>query len=393
MRRRRRIPPGPVPIAAIVVTGLLLGGLLVAGATGLLLHGNTVGLAIAAATPHPTLTPSPTPTPSASPVPPPTSITLAANHTNVPINTGVTLTAIANRPVDGTGYVIDIINTTSGKVQASCSTGATCTASVTENAPTTLTFVAQVELSLNTGVSASSSHVNVTWASASAPHVNLLITRNQNYSEQCSGASAPVYSFTLDNTGSNVAVGWQFSAAGNWAAASPASATIGAGQVQTVQTTPHVCPAINTSQKYQAVLNLSFPQGGYEGNLALSDTISGPGPRVNFIVTSNQHVTLACVLVSGNWVPPSYTITYDNTGSNVPVTWVFSSGSPSWANSSPKSATVQPGKTGSFQVNPTVACPTAPSGGTFNGTLNLSFPQGGYEPNIKLSAQFYIPGS
>lgn len=83
--------------------------------------------------------PSKTHTPQAAAAPPPRmalkpklavsswTVTLAESSSTVTTTTKSTLTATANQPVDGTGFVIDIVDTTANVVDTYCATGSTCT--------------------------------------------------------------------------------------------------------------------------------------------------------------------------------------------------------------------------------------------------------------------------
>jgi hypothetical protein len=225
-------------------------------------------------------------------------------------------------------------------------------------------------------------------------HANLVVSApNKNASENCNGGPAAPYSITLNNTGSDVSVGWQFVAAGGWAIASPSSNTIGAGQTATVQVTPSVCPSPGTATTYQATLHLSFPQGGSQPDIQLSDVINGPPPVVNFVAsfqaTGNQRFNDTCYPI--NSTLPAITVTLDNTLSNVPVSWTWegvttdgtSVGSPwQWASPSPPSATVPAGQKTTMQATPLFPCP-AVGGNTYTAgaVLQLTFPQGGSQGN------------
>ncbi|HEX9414913.1 MAG TPA: hypothetical protein VF916_15520 [Ktedonobacterales bacterium] len=214
------------------------------------------------------------------------------------------------------------------------------------------------------------------------PHAALQVTQNQTYSESCTSAPASAYTVTLDNRGSNVPIDWQFSAAGGWASASPSTARIGAGQTATVRVSPSVCPIGADSTTYQATLHLGFPQGGSQPDIALSDTIAGPAPYPALVVTQNQSAYASC------YPPASYTITVNNLGGNVPVTWQFvpveySGGGVPWAKAAPPSGTLAAGQ---GDTNITVY-PQSWIGwnGMYNATLQLSFPAGGFQAPISLT--------
>jgi hypothetical protein len=212
------------------------------------------------------------------------------------------------------------------------------------------------------------------------PHAALQVSQNRTYSESCTSVPASAYTVTLNNRGSNVPIDWQFRAAGGWASASPSSARIGAGQTATVRVSPSVCPIGNAATTYQATLHLGFPQGGSQPDIALSDTIAGPAPHPALVVTQNQNYY--CV----NCLGGTYAVALSNTGGNVPVQWQFvptetNNGVP-WATSSPASGTVAAGGTATFQVSPQS---WTSYGVTYHATLQLTFPQGGLQPDIALT--------
>ena len=125
----------------------------------------------------------------------------------------------------------------------------------------------------------------------------------------------------------------------------------------------------------------------------VSPTPTPLSPWADLRITSNQDMQVLC-----GTAPQPYTITLLNEG-NVPVTWTglfnfgalgptgFSRLTPlsgvQWATSNPASDTVAPGETGSLEVTPTsaIACP----GGTARGSLTLTFPAGGAQPDIQLT--------
>jgi hypothetical protein len=129
--------------------------------------------------------------------------------------------------------------------------------------------------------------VSVSCVTQPPPNASLRVTQNQNFSDVCTAVPPEGYLYpdsytvTLDNTGSNVAVTWQFQPSGTdaygnvWASASPSSGTVSAGQVATFSVNPDqgVCYGAN-SYNGTATLALSFPQGGWQPNIALTDTIS-----------------------------------------------------------------------------------------------------------------------
>jgi hypothetical protein len=213
------------------------------------------------------------------------------------------------------------------------------------------------------------------------PHVALMVTHNQSARQNCTGSPAPAYTVTMNSATSNVPVGWQFSAIGGWATASPKSAVVAAGKTATFQVSPIVCPASGITTTYEAALNLSFPKGGSEADIQLTDRITGPAPFANLVVTRNQNASTHCT------IGDNYTIDINNLTGNVPVTWQFVpaeySGPTPWAYASPPSGTLTAGQgTTSITVllQNWVYCPV-----TYHATLNLTFPAGGSEPDIPLT--------
>jgi hypothetical protein len=227
-----------------------------------------------------------------------------------------------------------------------------------------------------------------------APHVNLRVTQNQTFAESCNGTPAS-YAVTLDNSGSNVPVSWQFmpteySGSTPWATSEASSGgTLAAFTTGALQIRPQAwtCPAVGTSRVRHATLTLSFPQGGSQPNIALTDTIRGPALRANLRIAPPGYQNYTENYPCGGTDPAPYTFTLDNTGSNVLVSWQFVpteyNGSIPWATASPSSGTVAAGGSSQVQISPQYGvC------GTYHATLHLSFPQGGSQPDIALTATF-----
>lgn len=110
-----------------------------------------------------------------------------------------------------------------------------------------------------------------------APHPALEVTQNQNASSHC--FLGETYTITIDNLSGNVPVMWQFipteyNGVSPWAFASPPSGTLAAGQGATVI-------ALSTQEwmmcsvTYHATLHLTFPAGGFQNDIALTDTTLG----------------------------------------------------------------------------------------------------------------------
>jgi hypothetical protein len=102
--------------------------------------------------------------------------------------------------------------------------------------------------------------------------------------QTCYNAQYPAgpYTVTLRNTG-NVPVTWrfdpvQFNGAPNnqWATASKTTGTVGVNGTDSVVVTPNpaLCPPPGATWTGLAYLRLSFPQGGSQPDLALTDNIT-----------------------------------------------------------------------------------------------------------------------
>src|SRR5260221_5855939 len=157
------------------------------------------------------------------------------------------------------------------------------------------------------------------------PYVYFQVPLGQEYSESCTfdpttnTSTTPAYTVTLDNTRSNVAVGWEFTFFGQkgWASANPSSGTLGPGQVSSFQVIPSACPPPGITSTYQVTLHLSFPQGGSQPDIVLSDTISGPAPYVTFSINpTSAGPEWTCL----DGAPPGGSIALSNTG-NVATNW------------------------------------------------------------------------
>ncbi len=126
-------------------------------------------------TPFPTDTPPPgaTNTPTSQPTPTntpgpvlPTSVSLSASQGAAPNDTPITLIAQTNRPVDNTGYSIDIVQVSNQTywVRASCGSGSRCTGVVSNNVGY-YQYIAEVEKAPQSGVLVQSGNVFVAWTS------------------------------------------------------------------------------------------------------------------------------------------------------------------------------------------------------------------------------------
>ncbi|MBV9280385.1 MAG: discoidin domain-containing protein, partial [Chloroflexi bacterium] len=94
-------------------------------------------------------------------------VSIAADHTTVPVNTTVNITATSTVNVSGTGYSIVIESDSNNGT--SCSNSTTCAWQVSSNSPATVTFTAYVVDSANNILAKSSQSVTVTWQVASVP--------------------------------------------------------------------------------------------------------------------------------------------------------------------------------------------------------------------------------
>lgn len=230
--------------------------------------------------------------------------------------------------------------------------------------------------------------VKTTCNQPSAPHANLVVSANQNDSETCNGSPAAPYTVTLSNAASNVAVGWTWAPASAWANASPASGTVSAGQSASFNVLPTICPSPAQTTQAHASLNLSFPQGGSQPNISLTDTITGPAPHANLQAQYNQ--LDSCTSTPDGPFPGDVLVTIVNNG-NVPVAWTFTSANSDshgviWASASPKSGTVNPNQSVPVTLNvDQTVCGDASYPFVGTGALALTFPQGGSEPDIPIS--------
>ncbi|MHB8664205.1 MAG: fibronectin type III domain-containing protein [Acidimicrobiales bacterium] len=114
-------------------------------------------------------------TPVPNPPPPPSAwtVTLTSSTPIAAPGAPVTLTAAANQNLSGTGYVIEIADLTSGALVASCSSGSTCSTSVTQPSAAAHLFEAYVSSpggpTPPQNPQAASNPTVVTWASTSVP--------------------------------------------------------------------------------------------------------------------------------------------------------------------------------------------------------------------------------
>lgn len=97
-----------------------------------------------------------------APPQPPTKISLVADHTFVPNNATVTLTAQTDLSVTGTGYEIQIV-ASNGYVETTCTSGSSCPLQATPGYSTQFTYSAYVDQGYPNGVLRTSSPVTVTW--------------------------------------------------------------------------------------------------------------------------------------------------------------------------------------------------------------------------------------
>jgi hypothetical protein len=221
------------------------------------------------------------------------------------------------------------------------------------------------------------------------PHI-ALSARPLTNRQTCGDASFGPYRMTLDNTASNAAINWIFVMSGAaWAAASPSSGALAAGQTTQITITPtrNVC-SLGSTTTYQAQI---APNGGYAFTaLTLTDTITAPAvfaPTLDSPTGRSQSCT---------GPPGSYALTLDNTKSNVPVTWSFTAQEKArdgklWASSSPTSGTVQPGMKQTIQVmpDPNATNCSAAAATTYHATITLS--GGGQHAQITITDAIMRP--
>lgn len=124
------------------------------------------------------------------PSPPASFKSFSADQTNVPIGTTVTLTAITDRPVDKTGYQIDIVNS-NGVVVGTCKTGSTCYGFVVASSPVSLSYTAYVDQGYPNGIIVVSNAVSVTWYIPLPTQISI----TSNPAPNC----APTYDLCVDD--------------------------------------------------------------------------------------------------------------------------------------------------------------------------------------------------
>jgi outer membrane biosynthesis protein TonB len=121
-------------------------------------------------TPQPSPGPLPTPAPTAGPPPPPPvstngyAIGLAASATSSPVGGSVVLTATANQYVGPTPYGMSIFDTTTGVEVVHVGSGTSVSATVSQTAAQTDTYVAEVCNPGGINVQATSAAIPVTWS-------------------------------------------------------------------------------------------------------------------------------------------------------------------------------------------------------------------------------------
>jgi hypothetical protein len=352
--RRRRVPPPPrhsrlltrlLPVTAGIVVVALLGATLTAlgspfgGHRGATPTAGRIAIASATATHAPTVTVAPhkptTPTQVSSGGGGNTSgsssgtsggSSSGSTSSGGPppkMSVSPTGTTAVNCFGASVGYPAITVSNTGGQTLSWSATSSNGAASVSPDAGalspggSQQLHVSQAgPTSTATNMSISSNGGNATVSFTCIPaSAQLKVTQNQNASETCSGPVAPPYTVILDNTASNISVGWQFDAASysSWASATPASGTVPVGQTASLQVIPNTCAAAGQTHTYQATLHLSFPQGGSEPDIALMDATTGPPTPPQLTVNYTQ-------ITIGGACGPTGTVTLGNTGQQT-LTW------------------------------------------------------------------------
>jgi hypothetical protein len=298
------------------------------------------------------------------------SISLSASTTTPASGQSVTITATDNQTVTSTGlYIVIWDNTTNMLVGTACSTGTSCTATVSYSSAVTHTYQAYVSNSATSIASyqAQSSTVFVGWVAytvslsastttpASGQTVTLTATTNQNVS------SGSWHIVLWDNT-ANAIVG-----------TSCGSGTSCTGNVSYATATTHTyqayvsgsATATTPTQASSTTVSVTWPTP-YSVTLSASTTTPPSGQTVTFTATANQSVTA-----------PPYIVIWDTT-SNTQVGTGCSSGTSCTATASYTTTT---GVTHNYQayisnaatsISSTVASSTSVSVGWQAYTVSLS---------------------
>lgn len=200
-------------------------------------------------------------------------------------------------------------------------------------------------------------------------------------SQSCSGPSIGSYQVTIKNTG-NVALSWVYAATEQvggsaWSSSAPSSGSLSRGASQTLTITPvaGVCSTGGMTSTYHATIG---PNGGPTFTaLSLSDTITVPA-SVSFTLSPNPEQQTC-----GDGIG-SYTLTIDNTKSNVPIKWSLSNidSAPDenpWATITPsggETQTVGAGKTQQLTVTPDQSVCSVVGTTTYHATITATSPNG-----------------
>lgn len=215
------------------------------------------------------------------------SLSFAATQTSVPVGTTVTLTATANKPLNG-NTTIQILDRThnNAQVPSSC-TATTCTATVNLDSPDTITYVAEIMTADGT-VKGQSSPVTVTWL---APPTVSAILPNSGTTIGGTGVSITGTNFTGATSvkfGSTPAVSPHVDSDTQISAVSPTGSV---GTVDVTVTTPGGTSATSSNDQftYQVVgpttvtnTNDSGP-GSLRAAIARANT-DGSGDSVSFSI-------------------------------------------------------------------------------------------------------------
>ncbi len=191
---------------------------------------------------------------------------------------------------------------------------------------------------------------------APPPATNNFRLGGASVSQDCNQTNPlPAFNVTLDNSQSNVAVNWSI-AATNWESASPSAGTIPAGRTATLTITPNaqLCPNLGPGSQATAFqATVSATGAGQTKQAKITDTVTPIRAVVRF-TASPLTVNQSC---AQTFPVPAFSVTLNNTGSNVSVQWQVSitQTDPAgniWASASPTSGTVAAGSRAVLSITP-----------------------------------------